>query len=108
MASIDHTAYPRFKGAVAVQELAEALTPTADGITWARGKPQHGQHLLALLVQLQCYQRLSYFAKHANVSAAVVDHVRGVLVELPETVVAETDADRTAKRTGSSCASGWA
>jgi hypothetical protein len=40
---------------------------------------------------------LGYFAKLADVPAAVVDHARGVL-ELPDTVVAETDADRTGKR----------
>jgi Domain of unknown function (DUF4158) len=97
LASIDRTAYPRFKRAVSVRELAEAFTPTPDEIAWARGKTQHEQHLLVLLVRLKCYQRLGYFAKLADVPAAVVDHVRGVL-ELPDTVVAETDADRTAKR----------
>lgn len=97
MASIDHTAYPRFKRAVSVRELAEAFTPTSAEITWARGKTQYEQHLLALLVRLKCYQRLGYFAKLADVPAVVVGHVRGVL-ELPETVVADTDADRTAKR----------
>jgi hypothetical protein len=94
LASIDRTAYPRFKRAVSVRELAEAFTPTPDEIAWARGKTQHEQHLLVLLVRLKCYQRLGYFAKLADVPAAVVDHVR----ELPDTVVAETDADRTAKR----------
>jgi hypothetical protein len=97
LASIDRTAYPRFKRAVSVRELAEAFTPTPDEITWARSKTQHEQHLLALLVRLKCYQRLGYFAKLADIPAAVVDHVRGVL-ELPEMVVAATDAGRTAKR----------
>jgi hypothetical protein len=40
---------------------------------------------------------LGYFAKLADVPATVVDHVRGVL-ELSDTIVAETDAERTAKR----------
>ncbi|WP_246238311.1 DUF4158 domain-containing protein, partial [Acrocarpospora corrugata] len=97
MASIDRTAYPRFKRGVAMRELAEAFTPTPEEIAWAHGKTQSGQHLLALVVRLKCYQRLGYFAKLADVPAAVVDHVRGVL-ELPDAVVAETDADRTAKR----------
>jgi Domain of unknown function (DUF4158) len=97
LASIDRTAYPRFKRAVSMRELAEAFTPTPDEITWARGKTLHEQHLQALLVRLKCYQRLGYFAKLTDVPDAVVDHVRGVL-ELPDAVVAETDADRTAKR----------
>ena len=32
MASIDRTAYPRFKGVVPVRELNEAFTPTADEV----------------------------------------------------------------------------
>ncbi|WP_211225534.1 DUF4158 domain-containing protein [Amycolatopsis nigrescens] len=55
MASVDRTAYPRFKRAVSVRELAEAFTPSPDKIAWARGRTQHEQHLLALLVQLKCY-----------------------------------------------------
>jgi len=53
LASIDRTAYPRFKRAVSVRELAEAFTPTLDEITWARGRTQHEHHLLALLVRLK-------------------------------------------------------
>ncbi len=49
------------------------------------------------MVRLKAYQRLGYFPKLADVPAAVVDHVRGAL-QLPDGVVAETDADRTAKR----------
>jgi hypothetical protein len=91
LASIDRTAYPRFKRAVSVRELAEVFTPTPDEIAWARGKTQNQHHLLALLVQLKSYQRLGYFARLADVPAAVVGHVRGAL-ELPEKVIAEIDA----------------
>jgi hypothetical protein len=41
--------------------------------------------------------RLGYFAKLGDVPVVVVEHVRGVLGR-PETVIAETDVDRTAKR----------
>ena len=76
MASIDRTAYPRFKRVVSGRELAESFTPTSDEVTWARGKTQTDAHLLALLVRLKCYQRLGYFAKLDDVPAAVVEHVR--------------------------------
>lgn len=46
---------------------------------------------------MKCYQRLKYFAKLADVPIGVADHVRDVL-DLPQTVAAETDADRTAKQ----------
>jgi hypothetical protein len=38
MASIDRTAYPRFKRVVSSRELAEAFTPTAGEMEWARGR----------------------------------------------------------------------
>jgi hypothetical protein len=57
LASIDRTAYPRFKRVVSGRELTEAFTPTPDEITWARGKTQNDQHLLALVVRLKSYQR---------------------------------------------------
>jgi hypothetical protein len=97
LASIDRTAYPRFQRVVSGRELAEAFTPTPDEITWARGKTQNDQHLLALVVRLKSYQRLGYFPKLDNVPAAVLDHVRAA-IELPEDIKAETDAARTAKR----------
>lgn len=77
--------------------LVEAFSPAVDEVAWARGKTQNGEHLLALVVRLKAYQRLGYFPKLADVPAVVVDQVRSVL-ELPDEVAAETDADRTAKR----------
>jgi Domain of unknown function (DUF4158) len=61
VASIDRTAYPRFKRVVSSRELAESFTPTAEEITWARGRTQTEGHLLSLVVLLKCYQRLGYF-----------------------------------------------
>lgn len=72
MASIDRTAYPRFKRVVSARELAESFTPTADEADWARGRSQGESNLLALVVLLKCYQRLGYFPKVADVPAAVV------------------------------------
>lgn len=97
MASIDRTAYLRFKRVVSARELAEAFTPTTDEITWARGRTQSDGHCLALVVRLKSYQRLGYFPKLDAVPAVVFDHVRAA-IELPEDVAAETDADRTAER----------
>jgi TnpA family transposase len=76
VASIDRTAYPRFKRVVSARELAEAFTPTADELVWARGRTQSEQHWLALVVWLKSYQRLGYFAKLEDVPAVVVEHVR--------------------------------
>ncbi|WP_051054208.1 DUF4158 domain-containing protein [Frankia sp. QA3] len=79
---------------VSARELAEAFTPAADEVGWARSKTATEQHFLALVVLLKCYQRLGYFPKLADVPAAVVDYVRGKL-ELAEAVEAVHESDRT-------------
>jgi Domain of unknown function (DUF4158) len=52
LASIERTAYPRFKRAVPVRELHEAFTPAAGEIAWAREQTRTPEHLLALVVLL--------------------------------------------------------
>jgi hypothetical protein len=103
LASIDRTSYPRFKRVVSGRELVEALTPTPDEITWARGKTQNDQHLLALVVRLKFYQRLGLLPKLDAVPAVVIDHVRAA-IGLPEVVEDEEDRDiRPVVRGGISC-----
>ncbi|OLM28770.1 transposase [Pseudonocardia sp. Ae717_Ps2] len=94
VASIDRTAYPRFKRVVSARELAEAFTPTPDEAGWARTKTTTDQHFLALVVLLKCYQRLGYFPKLVAVPPVVVDCVRSKL-ELAEAVEAVYESDRT-------------
>jgi len=74
LASIDHTAYPRFKRVVSGRELSEVFSPTQDELAWARERTQNDRHLLALVVGLKSYQRLGYFPRLADVPAAVIDH----------------------------------
>ena len=52
MASIERTAYPRFKRVTSARELDESFTPTADEIAWAQGLTRSPAHLLALVVAL--------------------------------------------------------
>ena len=96
MASIDRTAYPRFKRLVPGKELAEAFTPTTEELAWTRGRTSTPAHLLALTTWLKCYQRLGYFPKLADVPDVVVEHLRQLL-ELAPDVALSHDADRTAK-----------
>ncbi|MFE2872399.1 DUF4158 domain-containing protein [Embleya sp. NPDC059259] len=97
MASIDRTAYPRFKRVVPARELAEAFTPTAEEVSWADARTQTQANGLSLLVLLKSYQRLGYFPKLPDVPPVVVDHVRGVL-GLGAEVLAGHDAERTLSR----------
>jgi hypothetical protein len=94
VASIERTAYPRFKRIIAAKKLREAFTPSADEVAWAREATRAPGHLLGLVVLLKCFQRLGYFPKLADVPAAVTENVRDCL-ELPGEVALDYDADRT-------------
>jgi Domain of unknown function (DUF4158) len=85
MASIERTAYPRFRRVVSAQELA-GLSPTDDDVAWAKQLSRSDEHLLALVLSLRCFARLGYFPRGEDVPAAVVDHVRRCL-ELADVVL---------------------
>jgi Domain of unknown function (DUF4158) len=97
VASIERTAYPRFKRAVPVRELHEAFTPAAGEIAWAREQTRTPEHLLALVVLLKSCQRPVYFPALAEVPPPVAEHIRGIL-ELKPDVQAGHDSDRTLRQ----------
>ncbi|MEU0836977.1 DUF4158 domain-containing protein, partial [Streptomyces sp. NPDC005969] len=97
MASVERTAYPRFKRTISSRELHEAFTPGTAEVTWACGKARSPEHLLALVVLLKSYQKLGYFPDLGRVPELVVGHVRGLL-EQDETVQPRHDSVRTAAR----------
>jgi Domain of unknown function (DUF4158)/Tn3 transposase DDE domain len=97
VASIERTAYPRFKRAVPVRELHEAFTPVAGEIAWAREQTRTPEHLLALVVLLKSCHRLGYFPVLAEVPPPVTEHIRGML-ELKPDVQARHDSDRTLRQ----------
>ncbi len=97
MASIERTAYPRFKRTVTARELHESFTPSLGEIDWARELTRSPEHLLALVVLLKAFQRLGYFPDLYEVPIAVVEHVRGYL-DMASAVEAVHDSDRTAER----------
>jgi len=97
VASIERTAYPRFKRTVTARELHELFTPSVGEIEWAKGLTRSAEHLLALVVLLKSFQRLGYFPDLYEVPVVVVDHVRGYL-EMGAEVEAAHESDRTAER----------
>jgi hypothetical protein len=99
VASIERTAYPRFKRAVPVRELHEAFTPTAGEIARAREQTRTPERLLTLVVLLKSCHRLGYFPVLAEVPPPVTEHIRGVLELKPE-VQARHDSDRPVTRIG--------
>ncbi|MGN9846103.1 DUF4158 domain-containing protein [Nonomuraea sp. H19] len=94
MTSIERTAYPRFKRFLSARELHVFYTPQTEEIAWASGQVRSDNHLLALMVQLKCFNRMGYFPRLDDVPEAVVAHIRRDL-GLGEDVAAVYDSDRT-------------
>jgi hypothetical protein len=76
MASIDRTAYPRFKRNISVRELREAYTPSLEEMDWARRLTGTAEALLSVVLWLKCCQRLGYFPKLDQIPVTVIEHVR--------------------------------
>lgn len=79
MASIERTAYPRFKRVVSTRELEASFTPTLDEIAWAQSLTKSPAHLLGLVLALKCFQRLGRFPPNDEVPDSVTEHVRTTL-----------------------------
>lgn len=97
MASIERTAYPRFKKVVSARELYEAFTPTHGETAWAREATRSEGNLIVLVVLLKAFQRLGYFPKLTEVPPPVVAHVARRL-GLGDDVAATADSVRTLER----------
>ena len=76
MASIDRTAYPRFKRSISVRELRGAYSLSLDELEWARQMTDSDEALLSLTMCLKCCQRLGYFARFDEVPASIAGHLR--------------------------------
>lgn len=76
MASIEHTAYPRFKRSPKARGLDALYTPTTDELGFARTIARKAQPQFGLLLLLKAFQRLGYFPAVDEIHAAIVQHVR--------------------------------
>ncbi len=79
MASVERTAYPRFKSNPSAPEIARLYTPTLRETDLASRTTRGEDQPLAFLVMLKGFQRLGYFPKSAQVPEAIVSHVRSWL-----------------------------
>ena len=96
MTSIERTAYPQFKRLTSARVLHVFFTPAAEEVAWARERTASPEALLALVLDLKCFQKMARFCSREEIPEAVTDHVRRCLGLGPE---AEPDhgAARTAK-----------
>jgi hypothetical protein len=83
--SIERTAYPEFKRLTSARVLHVFFTPTEDEAAWAQERTETPESLLALLVDLKCFQRMARFCAREEIPDAVTDHVRHCLGLAPET-----------------------
>ena len=67
MTSIERTAYPQFKRLTSARVLHVFFTPTEDEAAWARERTETPESLLALLVDLKCFQRMARFCSREEI-----------------------------------------
>ena len=96
MTSIERTAYPQFRRLTTARVLHVFFTPTEDEAAWARERTEFPEALLALVVDLKCFQKMARFCSREEIPQAVTDHVRHCLGLAPETEPGH-GAARTAK-----------
>src|SRR5688572_26739503 len=60
MASIERTAYPRFKSALTAHELEALYCPTEEDFDFVYGRADDSAQQLTLLTRLKCHQHLGY------------------------------------------------
>ena len=83
MTSIERTANPQFKRLTTARVLHVFFTPAADEVAWAQERTASPEALLALVVDLKCFQKMARFCSRDEIPQVVTDHVRHCL-GLPE------------------------
>jgi hypothetical protein len=87
VASIERTAYPRFKRRPSAQELTEVYTPSGEELVFIRDHARGPSPTLTVAVLLKSMQRLGYLPRLQDVPFAVVAHIRSCLRLPPNTAL---------------------
>ena len=94
MTSIERTAYPQFRRLTSARVLHVFFTPAAEEVAWARERTASPEALLALVLDLKCFQKMARFCSREEIPEVVADHVRRCLG-----LRRETEPDHGAART---------
>ena len=97
MASIERTAYPRFKHKLTDAELTRLYQPSVSERNFARSGARGDSQQLTLLVLLKCHQHLGYLPFLKDIPKQVIIYVRDQL-ELPEETSIVYEAERSRHR----------
>jgi TnpA family transposase len=97
VASIERTAYPRFKRYFTPKELASIYTPTPSEIAFGTSTTQGESHYYNLMVLLKTFQRLGYFPKLSEIPPSISNHIR-LTLNLPQKIALGYEQSRTLYR----------
>ena len=97
MASIERTAYPRFKRYYTLAQLQKTYTPTSSEIAFARSNTQGNQNFFNLIILLKSFQRLGYFPNLEQIPQDITNHLREYL-KLSDDLDVGYDQSRTLYR----------
>ncbi len=75
MATIERTAYPRFKKNISAKELVEIYTPSHKDIEVAHKVTKGEIQVLNFILLLKSFQRLGYFPKISEIPIKIVKHL---------------------------------
>jgi len=97
VASIERTAYPRFRHEPTARELQDLFTPTDEEVAFGRSLVRSDEHFFAAIVLLKGVQHLGHFPELAAVPGSIVNHIR-VCLRLPPLLMPAYDHLRTMRR----------
>lgn len=97
MASIERTAYPRFKHVPTSRELTMVYTPIDEERAFVERTACGASRRLTLVVLLKTFQHLGYMPPLHQVPEAIITHLRTVL-QLPAGTACNVDSPRTMYR----------
>ena len=97
MASIERTAYPRFKRYYTLNELRAIYTPTPSEKALALANSTGQRNYFNFIVLLKTFQRLGYFPKLSSMPVPIVNYIKDSL-NLPEEMDLGYDQSRTLYR----------
>ncbi len=79
MASIERTAYQRFKRNPTLKELRDVYSVTPEENQFAHRVAKGAVPVLSLLIMLKSFQRLGYFPRPKDIPSGVINHIRACL-----------------------------
>ena len=97
MASIERTAYPRFRQNLTDAEWSRLYQPNASERNFARRCARGDSQRLTLLVLLKCHQYLGYLPALKDIPKQVIGYVREQL-DMPQDMTIAYEAERSRYR----------